>query len=235
MEVERQKFETVIHKDEKGNVSEVGEKRGKVEKFEFGSPDSPITAVVGGAYLPQFSPDFLQAALGKEQGVCARFYFDRKVVVDIGDPNSKLSKKKRQVLFQNGLAYLCVPENFSNEPEHLRNLYKAALAEYFAYEKLHPREVQTQEMTFIDSDGKAKTAKMRAIDIKVGGGILGSAEEQQKDFEAAKNMSGSELKLAKSRARALKAIRKSQEKGVPFRNPFIGKHGKRLYNVEYAQ
>lgn len=234
MEATRQKYETKVHQGEDGKITEMGESKGKVETFEFGSPDDTISAVIGGGYIPQFSPDFLQTELGRKDGLCGRYYFDKKTGVDIGDPSSKTSKSKRELMFKNGFGYLCIPENFSQEIDPLRNLYKSMLAEYEAYEKLHPIDRPTQQVTFIDSGGKIRTAQMRAIDVKVGGGMLGSPSEQEQDFQNATTLSKSEEASAIETARVMKAIRKASEKNQPFRNPFIGKHGKRKFNIEYA-
>lgn len=233
MEMERTKYEEHVHMSEDGKIQVTGERQvGKKETFEFGSPDDEITYVVGGGYLVQSNPDFLQKELGKA-GVCARWYFDKKIFVDIGDPSSSLSKQKKKILFQNGFGYMCIPSSFPREVESLRELKLACIAEYEAYEKLHPRPVEMQEVQFMDNDGNPKIAKMPSIDIRVGGGFIRSETDQQSAFNDARTMSKLETKLAKQRTRTLKAIKEAHENKKPFRNPYIAP-GKRLYLVEYV-
>ena len=234
MEAERQKFETHVHKASDGKIVETGERKGPVEKFEFGGPDDDISATVGGGYIPLWSPDFLQKELGRQDAIVDRFYFDKRVAVDIGDPSSKIIKRKRQLFFANGLGYLCIPVDFPKDFDRLRILYQTCLAEYKAYEELHPRPLQTQEMVIVDESGKVRSARVRAIDIQVGGEIVGGAEMQAQDLRNSTPMTKEEISLAEHRSKVVRAIRRAREKGQPFRNPFV-KPGKRLYNVEYSQ
>lgn len=234
MEAERTKFEVHVHMGADGKIQETGERQvGKKETFEFGAPDDEISFVVGGGYIVQHNPDFLQKELGPA-GACARYYFDKKIFVDIGDPKANLEKRKRKLLFQNGFGYLCIPKSFPKEVESLRELYKSCLQEYEAYEALHPRPVETQEVSYADSEGRMRKASIPAIDIKVGGGSTRTDfSDQAKAFKQAKTLGKYETKLAKQRVRTLKAIRRARENNQPFRNPFIGP-GKRLYAVNYG-
>jgi hypothetical protein len=74
-------------------------------------------------YLPFWNPDFLHDELGRE-GTCARFYPDKKLAIDIGNPNSKTNRTKKELLHQAGFHYVCVP--LGSSPETLSNLFDAA-------------------------------------------------------------------------------------------------------------
>jgi len=238
MEMTRQKIETHVRMDPNTKqVQEVGESKGPIEKLDFGSPDDLITAAVGGGYVAQWNPDFLQTEFG-QTGAVARFYFDKRVAVEIGDSETKVSQLKRHLLFQNGFGYLCIPPHYASGTTKedllkLRSLYQASLEEYYAYDRLHPRPSVIQDALITDEKGVIRRAKMRAIDIKVGGQLTGNAELQAKDLSEAKPLKKSDIKTRKKQVRALKAIRRAMEQGKPFRNPFIGKN-KRLYSVAYV-
>jgi hypothetical protein len=236
MEMTRQKFEEHVHQDAKGGITVVGERAvGPVETFEFGGGDD-ITRVVRSGYFSNWNPDFLKKELG-EEGKCARFYFDKKVAVDIGDPESKTIRRKRKLLFRNGFGYLCIPVNFTHDEERMNALYRAAISEYYAYEKMHPRPVVTQEALITDAQGIMHKANLTAIDIKVGVGIVGSAVQQKQELQAAlkTRLSKKEVRIMKRQRMLQLALRRCAENGQPFRNPFIGPNGKRLFRVHYAQ
>lgn len=234
MEMERQRYETRLSTDERGNVREISDKRvGPPEKFEFGGANDSMSRVIGGGYISVWSPDFLQTELGHKEARCDRFYFDRRVAVDIGDPESKISRVKRKLLFKHGFGYLCIPANFSTDEDKLLQLYQGALEEYYAYEKIHPRPVALQETLLMDEKGQVRRATVTAIDIKVGGGTIGSVEQQKRELAAAKKMGKGELRQVKLRAKMHRKLRISLQTGKPFRNPFVSP-GKRLYPVEYA-
>jgi len=232
MEMTVQKYEDRVALDGKGGAMIVGSKPvGKEETFEFGGPNDDISAAVGGGYLTSWSPDFFQTELGRGVKV-DRFYYDKKMAVEIADPEDKLSKRKRKLLFQNGFGYLCIPPRFTG---NLRALYHSAINEYFAYEQLHPRPIIVQEVMIPqDGDKPPRKALFKAIDVKVGGGLTHSAEVQQQDLLQAKSLSKDEIAVAEEHARVLKAVRKAAEKGQPFRNPFVGKKGKRQFNIDYS-
>jgi len=234
MEAERQRFETRIQADAKGNVREVSDRAvGKPESFTFGAPNDTMTYIIKSGYISRWNPDFLQKELGRE-GECSRFYYDQKMAVDVGDPESKTVRRKRKLLFQNGVGYMCVPERFSESHDALMDLYEKAIREYYAYEELHPRPKVFQEALILDSDGNTRRAKLTAVDVKVGRGIVGSQEVQQRELlRASQPLTRKELKLRKRRVKLHRALRRCAQTGQPFRNPFIGK-GKRLYNVHYS-
>lgn len=234
MEAEVQKFERTITKDGSGRVVTTGERSLGTKKFEFGAPDSEMTKVIGGGYLSAHNPDFLQRELGKD-GTCARFYFDRRFMVDIGDPESALSKKKRKLLFRNGFGYLCIPESFEKNEGKLKELYQAAIREYYQYEKLHPRPAAVQETIVTDEHGNIRRALLTAMDIKVGGGVSGNVETQTRQLEHAQKLSKKAIRELKIRSRLHRKIRESLQSGKPLRNPFIGPNKKRLYNIEYSK
>jgi hypothetical protein len=232
MEVERERYAQSLTVDSRGHaVLGPDQKVGQTEKFEFGVPGDAVSLVVGGGFTNNFHPDFLQREMGKD-GMCARFYFDRKIVLDIADPESETSKKKRKLLFKHGFGYLCIPSGFSKDEKKLRVLYEAALQEYYDYEKRHPRPAAVQEAIVIDNKGAARRALMTAIDIRVGGGIIGNVEQQAAELRESSKLSKSEAKQVKLRTKLFKRLRRSVQSGTPFRNPFVGK-GERLYNVEY--
>lgn len=234
MEAERQKFEAV-GKFEKGKLIGISGDRavGPVERFEFGAPNDEITAVIGGGYTSHWNPDFLQRDLGRD-GTCSRFYYDCRMVLDIGDPESKIARVKRKLLFRHGFGYLCVPPGFPQEGPQLRKLYKAALAEYQEYERRHPRPIVLQETTIIDSKGHVRSALVSAIDTKVGGGVIGSVEQQQAELKHATKLSKKEVKFIKLRSKLHRKLRRSLQSGIPFRNPFIAPN-KRKYPVQYSE
>jgi len=233
MEAERQKFEAQVTMDDKGRVQEGPEHAvGGVQKFEFGAPGDSLSAVVGGGYISHHNPDFLQRVLGAD-GTCSRFYFDKKIYIDIGDPESKMSKKKRKFLFQNGFGYLCIPANFEKDEKKLKTLYSAAVNEYYQYERIHPRPAVLQETTIIDEKGQVRRAFITALDVKVGGGMIGSSEQQSKEFQQASKLSSKEVKSLKLQAKLHRHLRRAVQEGIPFRNPFIAK-GKRRFPVEYG-
>jgi len=236
MEMTVEKFESHAVSDGKGGLTITSEQRvGPIQRFEFGGPDDDISAAVGGSYISQWSPDFIQKAIGRGHNF-ARFYFDRKVAVDVADPEDSASKRKRKLLHENGFAYLCIPPEFPQEVEKVKNLYTRAINEYYAYEALHPRPVVYQEVE-IPGEGNQppRKLKIRAIDVKVGGGLTISPAEAQEEAERnAKELTKVEQEVLHERARIMKAIRKCAERGQPFRNPFIKKGGIRLYNVDYG-
>jgi hypothetical protein len=237
MEMTVEKFESTGIPDGKGNFTITGERKvGKTETFDFGGPDDHITAAVGGSYTCQWSPDFIQLKLGRKH-VISRFYFDKKMAVDIDDPESHIAKKKRKLLFENGFGYLCIPPNFPQDFDQVRSLYQAALSEYFAYERLHPRPEAYQEMTLPpEGNMPARKVRVRAIDVKVGGGLSLSPEQQPILMEQeARPLTESEVAVEKEKARIAKAVRDCARRGQPFRNPFIKKGGVRLYNIDYGK
>jgi hypothetical protein len=233
MEVERERYEAPITGvDAKGHAIVGPEhKVGATEKFEFGVPGDAMSAVIGGSYTSNWNGDFLQRDLGKE-GTCARLYLDKRVAVDIGDPESAVATKKRKLLFRHGFGYLCIPQGFSQDKEKLKSLYTAALQEYFDYEKRHPRPTVLQEATIIDEKGAVRRATVTAIDVRVGGGIIGSVEKQAAELKKASKLSEKELKHIKLQTKLHRKLRRSLQSGTPFRNPFIAP-GKRLFPVEY--
>lgn len=234
MEAEVQKFERTVQRDSKGRVVTTGERAlGSVQKFEFGAPDSELTKVIGGGYLSAFNPDFLQKELGKD-GTVARFYFDRKFMIDVGDPESDTSRRKRKLLFKHGFGYLCIPTGFEKNESKLRELYKAALDEYYQYDKTHPRPQVVQETIITDEKGHTRRALLTAIDIKVGGGTTGNVELQQRELAKAQKLSKGELRKLRLNAKLHRKIRKSLQSGAPLRNPFVGK-GKRLFPIDYGK
>ena len=234
MEVERQKFETIgIEKDGK-IVGVAGEHAvGSIEKFEFGVPGDAITAIVGGSYTSHWNPDFLQRELGKN-GTCGRFYFDKRVAVDVGDPEAKVNRRKRKLLFRHRFGYLCIPSGFPQDKKSVKSLYQAALDEYYQYEKVHPVPVPVEEMIIIDKTGNPRKALVSPTLIKVGGGILAGQEMQANQIQRAGKISSTELKHVKLQAKMHRKLRRSVQNGTPFRNPFVAP-GRRLYPVQYTQ
>lgn len=229
MEVERERFTASVSPDGKIGPEH---KVGGTERFEFGVAKDEMTSVIGGGYTSNWNSDFLQRVLGKE-GTCARFYFDKKVVVDIGDPESLIALKKRKMLFRHGFGYLCIPSGFTTDESKLRRLYQSSLDEYFAYEKVHPRPKVFQEAVDIDNNGQARRVMMTAIDIRVGGGLIGSEIQQKAEMKQAVKMSKKELKVIQIRSKVHRKLRRSLQSGTPFRNPFVGKN-RRQYPVQYA-
>jgi hypothetical protein len=229
MQVERQRYVTVG-----GAEGEPGrdQKVGPLEKFDWGEASDALSKVIGGAYITSWNVDFLQRDLGPE-GTCARFYIDRKVVVDVGDPESKTALRKRKLLFRHGFGYVCFPTGYTTSVEKLTPLYQAALNEYKQYEKVHPRPAVLQETVILDErTGQARRALVTAMDVIVGGGIKGNVEQQQRELAAVKSLTKQELRHLKLTSRMHRKLRRAIQDGVPFRNPFIG-NGKRLYPIAY--
>jgi hypothetical protein len=210
-------------------------KVGKTETFNFGGPDDHITAAVGGGYTLQWNPDFLQKSSLGRNNPFARFYFDKKIAVDVDDPESHVAKQKRNLLFENGFGYLCIPPNFPQDYAKVKGLCLAAVSEYNAYDKLHPRPEVYQEVV-LPAEGNlpARKVRIRSIDLKVGGGLTISPEQQPvlADQET-RALTKAELDVAHEQRRVMKAIRDCAKRGQPFRNPFIKKGGIRLYNIAY--
>lgn len=232
MEAERQKFEAVATKDARGNVTEgPSHAVGPLQKFEFGSPDDSITAVIKGGYTSSWNSDFLQKALGTS-GTVARFYYDTRFAVDIGDPESKIARLKRKLLQRHAIGYLCIPIGFPQNMKNLSALYKTALDEYFEYEAQHPRPAILHEVAIVDKDGTMRNALVTAIQTKVGGGFTTSVEQQTKELRQAHKLSKKEVRRMKQRTRLHKALRRAAQKGEPFRNPFVTPT-KRKYRVNY--
>lgn len=236
MEVVRERFaEDVIGKtiDKQGRAHAIIGPEHKVgeERFEFNMPGDAMSMVIGGGYQANWNPDFLQRELSKE-GTCARLYFDKKVAVDIGDPEDAISKKKRRLLFKHGFGYMCIPSGFAQDVKRLKSLYNTAVEEYYDYEKRHPRPAVFQETTIIDEKGNHRRALLTARDIRVGGGITGSEEKQAAELKKASKLSNRELRLMKLTSKLRKRLRRSIQSNTPFRNPFIKKN-KRLFPVEY--
>jgi len=235
MEVERERFAAEVVGKTANNKAIVGpeHKVGPTEKFEFGVPGDEIAKVIGGGYQSLWNPDFLQKELGKD-GTCARFFFDKKVVLDVGDPDSSIVKMKRRLCFKNGFGYLCVPVGFQKNEEKLRELYQSSLEEYRQYEKLHPRPAMIQETVFTDEKGNIRRAFLTAIDIKVGGGMTGNVETQRRELMEAEKLSKKELRSLKNNAKLRRKVRECLQSGAPFRNPFIAPD-KRQFNVQYGE
>lgn len=233
MEVERERFIQPAEM-KNGQAVAVGPEQsiGK-EKFEWGVSNDSISRTVGGSYVTNWCGDFLQRELGTD-GTCNRLYHDKKIAMDVADPESKIARIKRKLLFRHGFGYLCIPPNFANASEEkLQQLYQAAVREFYAYDKLHPRPDVLQETVVIDANGRARRAFLTALDIKVGGGIKGSVEQQMQELKSASTLSKSDLRKIKIHSRMHRRLREAVQNGTPFRNPFIAP-GKRLYPVEYT-
>jgi len=233
MEAERQRYEVRASFEADGKVKEITERRvGGPEKFEFGAPNDAMSAAIGGGYISHWNVDYLQNELGKE-GTCARFYYDRKIAVDIGDPEAEISKRKRKMLFHHGIGYLCIPKDFPQKVGRLKELFRAAVEEYYNWEKLHPRPAVLQETTIIDEKGQVRRALVTAIDVKVGGGLTGSVEQQQQEVQRGLKLSKDEVKRLRLQAKFHRRLRRAVQAGIPFRNPFITKT-RRQFPVQYA-
>jgi hypothetical protein len=230
MELQMQKVH--LQQDKQGNIIEGSERTEPVKTFEWKAATDAMSAAIGGGFISNWRVDFLQKVLGKD-GICSRYYFDRKIAVDIGDPRDKISIKKRKLLFAHGQGYLCIPVNFPTDAEKLHSLYQAAVAEYYAYEEEHPRSVEYIDTTFTDDKGNIRRALMTPIDTRVGGGFTSSTTKQKREFEMAKKLGKKEVKALTRQMKARKAIRRALEANVPFRNPFVGPN-KRKYAVNYA-
>lgn len=231
MQVERQRYDVTVHHTEGGTVELSERPVGQIEKFQFGVPGDAMSRVVGGGFISTWNPDFLQRDLGRN-GTCARFYFDKKMVIDIGDPETDINRRKRKLLFRHGFGYLCIPPNFSQDDAMLTSLYRTALDEYRQYEKAHPRPAVMQEAVIIDKDGVARRALMTAIDIRVGGGLTGNAETQKAELEKSAQLSKAEVKTQKNQTKFHRMLRRSVQSGTPFRNPFLPS-GKRRFPIQY--
>lgn len=245
MEVERERYEepvvgTKMDKRSGMEVAIYGSERkvGRTERFDFGMPSDAMSRVIGGGYLNNWTPDFLQ---GMTNASVARFYFDRRVGVDVGDPDSKPSRIKRKQFWKNGLGYLCIPTGYSTEPGKIKRLYDAAVSEYKAYSERHPRHVELQETMSIDANGTMRKILVTPIDIAVGGGVTGN-KEQARDFQQrGHKMTVEEVKQQAVMAKFHQKVRKLHKKlrhcaehDIPFRNPFIAP-GKRLWPVTYVK
>jgi hypothetical protein len=234
MEVERQRYEMLGHETEDGNIVVTGERKiGGVEKFEFGQQSDSMSRVIGGGYMSHWTVDFLQKVLGNK-GTCSRFYYDRKIVVDIGDPEDEVALKKRKLLFKHGFGYMCIPVDFPQDGKRLKSLYDAAIEEYYQYEKQHPRPEVLQETTIVDADGTVRRAFVKAIDIKVGGGLTSNDKQQAKELKHATKLSKREIRMMKLQAKLHKKLRRAAQSGTPFRNPFIAP-GKRMFPIQYEE
>lgn len=233
MEVERQRYEvlgTVVD----GKLQVTGERKvGNVEKFEFGVQSDVMSQVIGGGYMSHWTVDFLQTKMGNKDGSCSRFYYDKRLAVDIGDPDSELAIRKRKLLYRHGFGYLCIPTDFPQDSKKLKRLYDSSIEEYYNYEETHPRPDILQETTIIDEKGTVRRAFVKAIDIKVGGGVTSNEVRQQRELAQAKELSGKELRFMKLRSKLHKRLRRAAQSGKPFRNPFVAR-GKRLFPVVYA-
>jgi hypothetical protein len=234
MEVERQRYEVLGHVGEDGKLQVTGERKvGGVEKFEFGIQSDTMSQVIGGGYMSHWTVDFLQTKLGNKDGACSRFYYDKRLAVDIGDPDSEITIRKRKLLFRHGFGYLCIPSDFPQDSKKLKRLYDAAIEEYYNYEETHPRPAVLQETTIIDEKGIVRRAFVKAIDIKVGGGVTSTEVSQQRELQQAKELTKKEMKYMKLRSKLHKKLRRAAQTGTPFRNPFVAR-GKRMFPVQYA-
>lgn len=238
MELEVQKFQETGTDDGKGGMVVSGGAKpvGPVKKFEFGAAGDNVTLAVKGSYSSHWNPDFLQKEMGKK-GLCARFYFDSRIAVDIADPESKRAEKKTRLCHENGFAYLCIPEDHPQNLDGLKKLVARAIKDYYDYEEDHPRPVQIQEAVMIDEKGTPRNVKVTAIDTKVGGGIIGGSladalKAQEAELKAARSMTKKELRVLEQRSVLMRALRRAREAGEPFRNPFVAK-GVRKYRVAY--
>jgi len=232
MEAVRERFETRVVTDEKGTTTEVSDRRvGKPETFEFGAPDDVVTQVVKGGYIKNWKPDFFSSL--HEYGVVARFYYDTRIAVDIGNPDSKLARKKRRLLHKNGFAYFCISPGYPEDAGQLLKLLQAAIQEYREYEKVNPRPIVYQEGIIIGEDGNPRTAKVRAIDIDVGGKVIGSTELQAQDLlRTSQPLSKADAGMLRRNAALYEHVRKCLTAGHPFRNPFVARK-RRQFDVDY--
>jgi hypothetical protein len=231
MEAERTLYARTATMGQKGHIIEGPEQQVEKEKFEFGVPADALSRVILGGYFSNWNGDALQRELGKE-GTCSRFYYDTKVCVDIGDPESELARKKRKILFKSGLGYLCIPPNFPQKEDAIRKIYEASLRDYEAYELRHPRPAVLQETLMMDEKGNMRRAIVTAIDIKPGGKIVGSREQQQKELKHGVKLTEREIKFEKLRAKLNRRIVRAIQNKTPFRNPFIAKN-QRQFPVVY--
>ncbi len=72
--------------------------------------DAISHAVGSDRYLSFWNPDFLDEELG-ENGTIARLYPLQRLAIDVGNPDSKINRKKAALLSKRGFQYLCLPEN----------------------------------------------------------------------------------------------------------------------------
>lgn len=227
-----------VQKDGSIVASGVARPVGPPKVTEWGASDDTITAAVGGGYTAKWRPDFLQKVLPGSKGICHRFYFDKRVAVDIRNPLGSTAETKKKLLYENGFGYLCIPEDYPQDLDKLRKLYLHAVKDYQAYEKSHPRPIVLQDALMIDEKGTPRKVKVTAIDTKVGGGVTGGSidagiKQQEAELQAAEAMSKTEVKALRARAETLQALRRAKRSGQPFRNPFVGPKGQRLHNVVY--
>jgi hypothetical protein len=61
-------------------------------------------------YLQSWNPDFLSKPLGK-RGTVARYYPNNRLAVDVGNPNTRVYRRKKHLLNKQGFSYLCIPPN----------------------------------------------------------------------------------------------------------------------------
>lgn len=237
MEAERTLYQRTDTMGQKGHIIQGAEQQIVKEKFEFGVPADALSRVILGGYFSNWNGDALQKELGKD-GTCSRFYYDSKICVDIGDAASDLARRKRKVLYRAGLGYLCIPPNYSQKEQAIRDLYEASLADYEAYEERHPRPAVLQETTITDKDGRTRHAVVTAIDVKPGGKIIGSREQQKEELKHGVKLTReqveSERKRVKLQHKLTRHLRRSLQNGTPFRNPFVAKD-QRLFPVQYAR
>lgn len=233
MEVEQTIYGRTDVMGDKGHIIQGQDHVLVKSKFEWGSPSSdPMSRVINGGYTTNWNGDFLQKELGKD-GTVARFYYDSKVCVDIGDPDSDVVKQKRKLCFRNGIGYLCIPQNYPQDEKKIRALYQTCLNDYEAYEKRHPRPAALQEAIMVDEKGVPRKTLVTAIDIKPGGKIVGNVAEQQAQLRSAARLSKSEIRFERLRAKLHRRLRRSLQSGLPFRNPFTAKN-QRQFPVLYS-
>jgi hypothetical protein len=233
MEVEQTIYGRTDTMGDKGNIIQGQEQVILKKKFEWGGPSSdPMSRVISGGYTQNWNGDFLQKDLGKD-GTVARFYYDSKVCIDIGDPDADIARRKRKLCFKNGLGYLCIPPNFPKDEDRIKTLYEASLEDYEAYEGRHPRPAVLQETILIGKDGVPRKTLVTAIDIKPGGKIVGNVDQQAAQLRKAVKLTKSEIIFEKLRAKLHRRLRRSLQHGRPFRNPFVTKH-QRQFPVLYS-
>jgi hypothetical protein len=183
------------------------------------SPSDTVAAVVGGGYTSNWQPDFL-TCMGAD-GVCDRFFFDKKIAVDIIDPRSELASKKRKLLHENGFGYMAIHPGSKDMRDLIQKKYRRAVERYNAYAEENPRPEVLQDVTIVDNDGKVRLAKVPALDTKVGGGISGSIAQQASAVAAAPLASKKESRLLKLHRQARERLKACKASGKPFRNPFV--------------
>lgn len=237
MEAERTLYQRTDTMGPKGHIVQGAEQQIVKEKFEFGVPADAMSRVILGGYFSNWNGDALQRELGKD-GTCSRFYYDSKICVDIGDPVSDLARRKRKALYRAGLGYLCIPPSYPQTEQAIRKLYDHAILDYEEYESRHPRPAVLQETTITDKDGRTRHAVVTAIDVKPGGKIIGSKEQQEKEIKHGVKLSKEQIEAERKRVKLnrklTRHLRRSLQNGTPFRNPFIAKD-QRLFPVQYAR